>query len=183
MKKMKVGELRNELKQFDQNELIELVVGLYKQHAEVKTALNRYFTEGFEKEEAVRLTEAIQKIGTPTPRTMFQFDRLREGAKLVKDANAFTDPILRNYVRVFYLHYFVEYVERQADVIYSVSPGELKAFFSEFERLIKTIQTEPEHVVFEFSEEIDFLMVHVPTEDKEGLLNWWEQKKRSLDHT
>lgn len=112
---------------------------------------------------------------------MFRFDQLREGAKLVKQANAFADPVLRNYVRVFYLYYFVEYVEKQADVIHSVAPGELNAFFTEFERLMKTIQTEPELVVFGLTEEVDFLMKHVPAEDKAGLLKWWEQKKRSLN--
>ncbi|WP_214711650.1 MULTISPECIES: hypothetical protein [unclassified Exiguobacterium] len=181
MKKMKVGELRAELKQFDQNELIELIVGLYKQHAEVKTTLNRYFMEGFEQEEVERLIESIKKLDSPNARNMFRFDQLREGAKLVKQANAFADPVLRNYVRVFYLYYFVEYVEKQADVIHSVAPGELNAFFTEFERLMKTIQTEPELVVFGLTEEIDFLMEHVPAEDKAGLLKWWEQKKRSLN--
>lgn len=65
MKKMKVGELRAEFKQFDQNELIELIVSMYKQHADVKTTLNRYFMEGFEQEEVERLIESIKKLDSP----------------------------------------------------------------------------------------------------------------------
>ena len=63
MKKMKVGELRNELKSFTQDELIELVVSLYKQHAEVKTTLNRYFIEEFEGDVMNQLKRDIVSLG------------------------------------------------------------------------------------------------------------------------
>ncbi|TCI27233.1 MULTISPECIES: hypothetical protein [unclassified Exiguobacterium] len=183
MKKLKVGELRAELKRFTQDELIELVVGLYKQHNDVKTTLNRYFNEGFEQEEVHRLVDAIQKLAEPNPRNLFKFTQLREGAKFVKEATAFTDPVATNVVRVFYLNYFVEYVERQADVIHSVAPGELNAYFTEFDKLMKTLQTEPELVVFGLTEEVDHLFEHVPAEDKAVLLKWWERKKRQLNET
>ncbi len=63
MKKMKVGELRNELKSFTQEELIELVVSLYKQHAEVKTTLNGYFIEEFEGDVMNQLRRDIVSLG------------------------------------------------------------------------------------------------------------------------
>ncbi len=179
MKKMKVGELRTELKQFDQNELIELIVGLYKQHADVKVTLNRYFMEGFEDKEVDRLIGELMKLQNPKVQDMFRFTRLRDGAAIVKEANTFANPFSRNYVRVFYLRCFVEYVERQVDVIHSVSPGELTAYFTEFERMIKSLRTEPE-LFLDLTKEVDYLIAHVPAEDPEGLKEFWEKKKRLI---
>ncbi|KGI86113.1 hypothetical protein JY98_07640 [Exiguobacterium mexicanum] len=177
MKKMKVGELRAELKQFDQNELIELIVGLYKQHAEVKTTLNRYFSEGFEAEEMLRLIKEIVRLGDKgTNRFLMNFNMLREGAAIVKEAERFTDPVLTERVRIFYLTYFGGYVAEAGQLLETQAPRELEVFFTQFEKIMRCAQENP-GLLLPLEDEVGEMLEEFPIERKKETIAFWNRQK------
>ncbi|MCC5891272.1 hypothetical protein [Exiguobacterium sp.] len=176
MKKMKVGELRNELKQFDQKELIELIVGLYKQHADVKTTLNRYFMEGFEAEEAMRLIKKIVQLGENQTSYFVNFNILRQGAAIVKEAERFTDPVLTERVRIYYLTYFGGYVTEVGELLELQEPRELEVFFKQFEKVMRLVQQDP-GLLLPIEDEVDAMIEEFPIEQKKETIAFWERQK------
>lgn len=176
MKKMKVGELRTELKQFDQNELIELIVGLYKQHADVKVTLNRYFMEGFEGEEMVRLCKKIVKLTEGKASYFANFNLLREGAAIVKEAERFKDKLLTERVRIFYLTHFAGYVANVGQMLERQAPRELEVFFNHFEKVMELIQQDP-GLLLPIEDEVGDMLEELPFEQKEDIIAFWEHQK------
>lgn len=176
MKKMKVGELRAELKQFDQNELIELIVSLYKQHADVKTTLNRYFSEGFEAEEMLRLIKKISQLGDKRATYFVNFNTLREGAAIVKEAERFTDPVLTERVRIFYLTYFGGYVAEAGQLLETQAPRELDVFFAQFEKVMRCVQEKP-GLLLPIESEVSEMLEAFPIEQKKEMIAFWERQK------
>ncbi|WP_215143980.1 hypothetical protein [Exiguobacterium qingdaonense] len=176
MKKMKVGELRKELKSFTQEELIELVVSLYKQHAEVKTTLNRYFIEEFEGDVMNELIRDIIRLSESASRGSNNLTLLKNGAAIVKKADYFKEPAFSEGVRVFYLNYFSPYVEEMGDLLEVSAPKELEIFFGEFDKVLKRMKEDP-YTLYLIKGRVDDLLDEFPIHQREQIVAFWERQK------
>lgn len=176
MKKMKVGELRNELRSFSQEELIELVVSLYKQHAEVKTTLNRYFIEEFEGDVMNQLRRDIVSLGERASYGSNNLTLLKKGAAIVKQAEYFKEPAFTEGVRIFYLTYFSPYVEQMGELLEVSAPKELEVYFKEFDKLLKRMKEDP-YTLYLIKDQIDELLNEIPIHEREQIRAFWERQK------